>query len=87
MVVHTFHPSCAGGINRRSRSGQPGQKRETLLEKISKAKRAGGMAQVLEHLHNKPKALSSNTSATKKIQRFHILRSRSNIHLLPDEGI
>jgi hypothetical protein len=33
--------------------------------KITKAKRAGGMAQVVEHLHSKCKALSSNPSITK----------------------
>jgi hypothetical protein len=45
---------------------EPGQKHKPLPEKQTKAKRAKGVAQVLEHLPSKLKALSSNPSATKK---------------------
>jgi hypothetical protein len=44
----------------------PGQKHKTLSEKITKAKRAWGRAQVMEHLPNSCKSLSSNPTAVKK---------------------
>jgi signal recognition particle GTPase len=39
---------------------------QDLVQKIIKAKRAGGMAQVVECLPCKHKALSSNSNTTKK---------------------
>jgi hypothetical protein len=43
-------------------------KNSTPIQKITKAKRSGGMAQVVEHFpsKNKSKALSSKHSITKK---------------------
>jgi hypothetical protein len=40
-------------------------KQRTLSEKITKAKRAGGMVQVVERLSNKHEALNSSPSPTK----------------------
>jgi hypothetical protein len=40
----------------------PMQKYKILSEKQPRAKRAGGMAQMVEHLHSKCKAMSSNPS-------------------------
>jgi hypothetical protein len=42
------------------------EKLETLFEKITKVKRAEGVAQVVEHLPSKSKGLSSNPSTIKK---------------------
>jgi hypothetical protein len=39
------------------------------IQKIMKVKRAGGSAQVVEHLPGKLKALSSNPTNTKKNER------------------
>jgi hypothetical protein len=36
------------------------------IQRVPKAKGTGGMAQVIEHLPNKPKALSSNPNTAKK---------------------
>jgi hypothetical protein len=41
-------------------------KKEDLNSKIIKAKRAGGMAQAVENLSSKCKALSSNPSTTRE---------------------
>jgi hypothetical protein len=41
-------------------------KRQALTSKITKAKRAGGMAQVIEYLPSKHKTLNSNPSTQKK---------------------
>jgi hypothetical protein len=46
--------------------GQSGQNCEALLEKITKAKRAGGLTQVVECLAGKHEALSSNTSTNRE---------------------
>jgi hypothetical protein len=57
VVACTCHLSYKGGLNRRLRLAQ--EKHETLLQiKISKAKRAGGMGQVVEYFSSKSKALS-----------------------------
>jgi hypothetical protein len=47
----------------------PGQKCETLSEKQTKAKRAGGVAEVVEHLLRKHEVLSSNQYHQKKTQK------------------
>jgi hypothetical protein len=39
----------------------PRENFEAVSEKITKAERAGGMAQVVKHLPSKSKVLSSNT--------------------------
>jgi hypothetical protein len=41
-------------------------KMQDSIPKITKAKRAGGMTQVVEHLPSKHKAPSSNPSTTKR---------------------
>jgi hypothetical protein len=43
---------------------------ETLSQKHSRQKRAGGVAQVVEHFHSKHEALSSNPSMVKKIKKL-----------------
>jgi hypothetical protein len=51
VVVHTCNPSYLGGRDRRIKVlGLALSKRETLFEKITIAKRAEGLAQVVEHL-------------------------------------
>jgi hypothetical protein len=47
----------------RSKSG-PGQKCENLSENLTEPKRAGGMAQVVEHLPRECEALGLNSSTT-----------------------
>jgi hypothetical protein len=67
MVVLIYDLSYAGGIGRRIVvSGCSRQKHQTLSEKITKAKRDGGMTQVIEHLPSTCKALSSNPRRKKK---------------------
>jgi hypothetical protein len=41
-------------------------KKQDLISKITRAKRSGGMAQVVEHLPSKCETLSSNPSTGKK---------------------
>jgi hypothetical protein len=54
-------------IGRIAVQGQPWQiVLETPISKISRAKRIGGMVQVVEHLLYKHKALDSNLCPTKK---------------------
>jgi hypothetical protein len=55
-----------GSINRLC---QPGHKFENLFKKITTAKRAGGMAQVVECPPCKCEALSSNSSTEKERER------------------
>jgi hypothetical protein len=45
------------------------QKHKTLFEKQPKARKARGLAQVVEHLPSKLKALCSNPNMTKKKER------------------
>jgi hypothetical protein len=67
MMVCAFHPRYKGSINRSiTIQAIPGIFCKTLFKKISEAKRAWGMAQVIECLHSKHKALSSNPSSAKK---------------------
>jgi hypothetical protein len=56
MVAHACHPSYAGGPN-------PGEKPQDPVSKLTTAKRAGRVAQVVEYLPSKCKALSSHPSA------------------------
>jgi hypothetical protein len=53
MVVYVpaAYPSYAGGSL--AEEASPGQKLETLSGKITEARRAGGMAQVLKHQPSK----------------------------------
>jgi hypothetical protein len=46
--------------------GWPGHKYEILSQKRTKSKRTSGIAEVVEYLPSKHKALSSNHSTTKK---------------------
>jgi hypothetical protein len=45
---------------------RPGHKSETLFQKCLTEKRAGGVAQVLEHMLSKYEALSTNIRSTHK---------------------
>jgi hypothetical protein len=61
-------------------SRQPGQKARPYLKTKQKnrAKRAGGLAQTVEHLPHKHKTLSSNPNTVKKKKSgdFHIIHSK-----------
>jgi hypothetical protein len=67
-----YNPSYAGDIGRRIMvPGQPRQKCKILLENNSEEKSAEGVAQVLECLPSKCKALSPNpSSAKRKTKKF-----------------
>jgi hypothetical protein len=71
MEVHICNPSYIGGRSRRIVvQGQPTQSTRPYLEKHTKVKKAGGgVAQVLEHLLTKCKALSSNPVLPEKKKR------------------
>jgi hypothetical protein len=67
MMVHTCNPSYSGDRDRRIRvQGWLRQKHKTLFEKQAKAKRDGGVFQVVKCLPNKWKALSLNPSGHQK---------------------
>jgi hypothetical protein len=67
-VENKFNPNYLGGRDRRIMvRGQPIQKvKKTLSENKLKQKRAGDLAQVVEHLTSKHKALSLNSGTTNK---------------------
>jgi hypothetical protein len=68
-VEHTCNPNYWGGGSGGRRIlvfGQPGQKLQTLSEKQTKKQKDWDVAQVVECLHSKPKALSSIHSTAKK---------------------
>jgi hypothetical protein len=68
VVAHVNNPRYTRGIGRRiAVESQPQQKCKTLAEKVLKQQRAGGMAQMVEHLPDKCEALSSNLVPTKNI--------------------
>jgi hypothetical protein len=57
-VTHTCNTSYLGGRDQEDRGSRQNQaKSETLFKNNLKAKRAGGVAQVIEHLPSKLKAL------------------------------
>jgi hypothetical protein len=65
--------TCQPSYGRKHKIGGPGPrpdwaKSETPISKITRAERAGGMAEVEEHLPGKLKAPSSNPSTAKKYQ-------------------
>jgi hypothetical protein len=68
MVVHVCNPSYLGGRGKRIsvRGRQPGQKHKMLSGKQTKSKKDWGMAQVVESLLNKQKALSLIPTTEKK---------------------
>jgi hypothetical protein len=74
MMVHTCNPSYLGGGGKRE---QPRRKLKTLWK--TKAQRAGGMAQVVEHLPSKYETLSSKSSTphTHKFKCFVSFTSTS----------
>jgi hypothetical protein len=57
MVVHTCNPKYTGGIGRRIMVQDWPQKKDPI-QKITKTKRAGGVAQVVECLPTKHESLS-----------------------------
>jgi hypothetical protein len=67
-VAHTYNPNNPSYLGGRQRSGasqfeaSPWQ----IVHQTVSLKRAGRMAQVIESLHSKCEALSSNPSTTKK---------------------
>jgi hypothetical protein len=67
MEVHVCHPSYTGSMNRRIQvqASQPVHKHRTFL-KITRGKMAGDTDEVVEHLPNKFKSLSSNASTVAK---------------------
>jgi hypothetical protein len=67
MIAHTCNPNFTGGRGRGSRSkAGPSKRNETLSKKLIKAKGAGRMAQVVEHLPGKHEAPNSKPSTIKK---------------------
>jgi hypothetical protein len=59
-------PVTVGSINRKTVVQASLEKKRGYLCKITKTKRFGYMAQVVEHLPSRPEALSSNPSTTHK---------------------
>jgi hypothetical protein len=66
-LAQACHPSYTGSLNRRiAVQASPDINVRPFPKKITKAKRAGGVAQVVECLPSKFKALSSKPSTEKK---------------------
>jgi hypothetical protein len=67
-VAHVCNPSYSEGSDQENQGSKPTQAivSETLSQKYSTQKRAGGVAQEVECLRNKHKALSLNSSTAKK---------------------
>jgi hypothetical protein len=61
VVTYICHPSYTGSINRRIEVQVSLGETRDPIRKIMKAKRSGSVAQVVEHLLSKCKALNSNT--------------------------
>jgi hypothetical protein len=59
-------PAIWGNTNRKMAVQAHLDIKRDRTSKITKAKRASGVAQVIEHLHSKHKALNSTPSTTKK---------------------
>jgi hypothetical protein len=67
MGIHLCHPSYVGSLNKKvSIQVSPVITMRPYLKKINKAKRAGSMAQVVEHLPSKWKTLNSIPSTAIK---------------------
>jgi hypothetical protein len=67
MMVHTCNPNHLGGKSRRIVvQSHLGQRARPHLKNKLKAKGLGGVAQMVDHLNSKHKALSSIPSTTKK---------------------
>jgi hypothetical protein len=64
-VVSAYHPSYSGSINRRIEVQAGPSKKQNPVSEITKAKRAGSVAQVVEFLPSKLKSLSSNPELQK----------------------
>jgi hypothetical protein len=77
VVVRVYNPSYMGDIGRRILIWcQPGQKdRDPSWRKLKKAKRTGGMPQVVKCLLGKSKTLSSDPGTFKNKRKPHILAS------------
>jgi hypothetical protein len=70
MVAWACHPSYGGKLNiGGSQSKTTWTKKREPISKITKAKRAGNVTQVVECLLSKLKALSSNSILPKKGER------------------
>jgi hypothetical protein len=66
MVAYTCHSSYTGSINRSTVVPAGLDIKQDPIPKISKAKTAGNVAQVVEHLPRKGEAMNSNYSTPKK---------------------
>jgi hypothetical protein len=69
MLSDAWHPNYSRKYKTGSSPGQLGKKKQDPVFKTTRAKTAGGMAQVVEHLPSMCKALSSNPRTAKKIHR------------------
>jgi hypothetical protein len=56
MVVFACHLSFTGSVDRRMAVQAASGKKQDFVSKINKAKRAEGMAQVIDHLPSKTRA-------------------------------
>jgi hypothetical protein len=72
MLACTCSSSYAGSIG--TRFIVQGKTDKILSEKELKLKRAGVVAQVVEHLPSKCEALSSNSSTAQKINKISIYK-------------
>jgi hypothetical protein len=78
QVAHAYDPTFTGGRGRRIVvQGCEQMHKKTLSKKQTKAKRVGGVTQVVEHLPSKHEALSSNSSTAKKQQEEQQQKNQS----------
>jgi hypothetical protein len=68
-VPHNCNPTHLGGGDSRITIQVSSGKNARLYQRITKAKRAGDVVYVAEHLPGRCEALSSNHSTTKKEER------------------
>jgi hypothetical protein len=69
IAVCACHQKYLGSISRRTAGQEAWGITPDLIQKITKAKRAGDLAQALEHLPSKCQTLSSNPSTANTIPR------------------
>jgi hypothetical protein len=70
LVAHACNPSYLGVRDREDRGSRPAavNKVRPYLKNTQHKKRAGGVAQMVQHLPSKHKALSSNPSTKKNFK-------------------
>jgi hypothetical protein len=80
MIAHFCNPGYLGGRGSRiTVQDWPGQKHKTLPEKQTKSKRSMGVAQVIEPLHSKHKALSPLPSITNINYYYYIMQHNNKM--------